>query len=260
MSIKNPKILIVSLVLAVLSGCITTEYNVGTRKEDIMFYSSEKEVAMGRNISDYIKEEYEISQNPYYVERVSEIGQRLAGVCDRQAINYYFYAIEDKEGKEEKNAFSVPGGYIYIFESLLNDLNDDELAYVLAHEIGHVVSRHSIKRLQAAMGYNFLIIASGYADADPGFQRGLAFALAQIIMGFSREDEFNADELAVKYTQLAGFDPKAGVEVLEKFYEESKKEIRPISYFKTHPYPAQRIRNLKETLRMPLDVDDYLSF
>ena len=110
------------------------------------------------------------------------------------------------------------------------------------------------------MGYNFLVIASGYADADPGFQRGLAFALAQIIMGFSREDEFNADELAAKYTQLAGFDPKAGVEVLEKFYEESKKEIRPISYFKTHPYPAQRIRNLKETLRMPLDVDDYLSF
>jgi len=244
-----------------MSGCITTEYNVGTNEQDIYFYSTEKEVTMGRNISKQINEKFKISNNPYDIERVERISSRIVEVLDRQEISYYFYIIEeDDNGKSQVNAFALPGGYLYIFKELLDMLSDDELAFVLAHEAGHIVSRHSIKRLQAAMGYNLALIASAGVSKDPGFTQGLSFALAQIIVGYSREDELNADSLAVKYCQAAGFDPVAGFAALEKLYAENKKEIRPLSYFRTHPYIPQRVRQVKESLYIPLDVDDYINY
>lgn len=243
------------------TGCVHTEYNVGTHRQDIMFYSTEKEVVMGQTIAKEISKEMILSSDPNDIERVNRIGKRIAEVCDRKEINYYFYVIKgDKKGEfDDKNAFSVPGGYIYIYKALLDDLNDDELAFVLAHEIGHVVSRHSIKKLQAAMGYNLIILASGAASRDGRFTQGLSFALEQIMAAYSREDEFNADELAVKYAKALNYDPKAGIEVMEKLYKESKKKIYPISYFRTHPYTAQRIAHIREVLHLPLSVADYIN-
>jgi len=239
-----------------LVGCLTTEYNVGTHRQDIFFFSTAKEISLGQNIAKQIASEYKISENPYHIDRISRIGRKIAEVCDRQEINYYFYVIEKED---EKNAFALPGGYIYIFEELLEMLNDDELAYVLAHEVGHIVSRHIIKRLQAAMGYNLLMIAATQAPSDPEFVSGLSFALTQIFLGYSREDELNADELAIKYCKLTGIDPKAGITSLEKLYQEDKKTIRPLSYFRTHPYTANRIRHIKEVLYLPLSPEDYMN-
>ncbi|MCK9573698.1 MAG: M48 family metalloprotease [Candidatus Omnitrophica bacterium] len=244
-----------------IAGCVSTEYNVGTHRQDIIFYSTEKEIAMGQVISKEVAKEMRISNNPHDIERINKIGKKIVEVCDRKEISYYFYVItgDEKGDTEDKNAFSVPGGYIYVYKALLDDLNDDELAFVLAHEIGHVVSRHVIKKLQAAMGYNLLILASGAASHDGQFTQGVSFALAQIMAAYSREDEFNADEIAVKYTHALGFDPKAGINVMEKLYKENKKRIYPISYFRTHPYTAQRIAHIKETLHLPLDVADYIN-
>jgi len=249
------------LLLTILfSGCMTSEYNVGTHTQDTMFYSTAREVAMGRNIHKKIAEDFKISNNPYDIERVDEISKRLVEVIDRRELSYYFYIIEeDNEGKKEINAFSLPGGYNYIFKDLIDILDDDELAFVLAHEVGHIVSRHHMKRLQSAMGYNFLLAASGAATRDPEFVQGLSFALGQMMVAWSRADELNADSLAVKYCKQAGFDPLAGIRAQEKLYAEGKKKIRPFSYFRTHPYHAQRIRAIKETLQMPLTVDDYIN-
>ncbi len=247
--------------ILLLSGCVTTEYNVGTRKQDIYFYSTEREVVMGRNIARKIAKEFEISNNPYDIERVNRLAKEILTVVDRKELNYYFYVIDkDQEGKSQVNAFSLPGGYVYIFKGLLDILDDDDqISFILAHEISHIVSRHHMKRLQAAMGYNLLAIASAAAKTSPEFNNGLSFALAQILMGYSRQDEHNSDELAVKYCKLIGVKPTAGIEVLEKLYQEGKKTIRPLTYFRTHPYPAQRIRHIKEALHLPLDVDDYLN-
>lgn len=242
-------------------GCVSSEYNVATHKQDIYFFSTDKEVSMGQNIAKKISKEFQISRNPYDIERLDRVAQKLMKVVDRKEISYYFYIIEeDDKGKREVNAFCLPGGYVYIFKDLLDLLEgDDELAYVLAHEMGHIVSRHHIKRLQAAMGYNLLMIASTQAPSDPDFTSGLSFALAQLMVGWSREDELKADELATKYCISAGFDPTAGINVLEKLYKEGKKKIRPFSYFRTHPYTSDRIRHIKHTLQLPLSVDDYMN-
>ncbi|MFH1504262.1 MAG: M48 family metalloprotease [Candidatus Omnitrophota bacterium] len=243
-----------------LCGCYTTEYNTAAHSQNVFFYSTDREVAMGQNIARKISEEFKLSANSNDIERVNAAAEKITKFIDRQEINYYFYIIEkDQEGKSQINAFSVPGGYIYIFKELLDLLDEEELAFVLAHEAGHIASRHQIKRLQAAMGYNLLMAASTTVDAGPEFSRGLSFALVQLLSAYSREDEFNADGQAVRYCKAAGFDPKAGIEVLEKLYKEGKKKIRPISYFRTHPYTAQRIRQIKEILHLPLDVEDYIN-
>ena len=249
------------IFLFFLTGCVTTEYNVGTHKQDVMFYSSEKEIAMGRNIAKQISQEFKLSNSPYDLERISKISEKIVEVVDREAVTYYFYVIEeDSESKSSVNAFSLPGGYIYIFKELMDLLDDDELAFVLSHEVGHVVSRHHIKRLQAAIGYNFLMAASAAASRDANFNQGLSYALAQIMMGYSREDEFNADMLAAKYCEEAGFDAASGIGVMEKLYRESKDKIRPYSYLRSHPYHSQRIGHLKEAIGLPLDVDDYINY
>lgn len=252
--------LLCSVFCLLFTGCITTEYNVGSHTQDTFFYSSEREAAMGRNIHRKIAKEFTLSKNPYDLQRLDAIAKKIAAVADRKEFGYNFYIIEkDSEEKEEVNAFSLPGGYVYIFKKLFDLLNDDELAFVVAHEVGHIVSRHHIKRLQAAMGYNLVLIASAAVASDPGFSQGVSLALAQLLAAYSREDEFNADELAAKYSQAAGFDSSAGISLLEKLYAQEKKKITPLSYFRTHPYHAQRIRHIKETLRLPLSVDDYIN-
>ncbi|MCF7908036.1 MAG: M48 family metalloprotease [Candidatus Omnitrophica bacterium] len=216
---------------------------------------------MGRNIAKKISEEFKISKNPLDIKRLQNIASKITEYTDRKEISYYFYIIEeDDKAKSQINAFALPGGYVYVFKELFDLLDDDQLAFVLGHEIAHIVSRHSIKRLQAAMGYNLLVVASAGATRNARFTQGLSFALAQILTGYSRDDELNADEVAVKYCRLAGFNPIAGIEVQEKLYQENKKKIRPLSYFKTHPYTDQRIRRIKEVLRLPLGVDDYINY
>lgn len=248
-------------LMLIFSGCVTTEYNPATQRQDIFFISAEREINMGRNLARQVAQQFEISANPEDIARIKEVAQRLVPVSDRQELNYYFYVVSPKEQKEEViNAFCLPGGYIYIFKDLLDLLDQDQLAFVLAHEMGHIVARHHIKRLQAAMGYNLLLIGSTAASADADFTRGLSFALSQIFAAHSRLDEFEADSLAVKYTQKAGFNPKAGIEVLELLYQKSRKRIRPLSYFRTHPFPAERITQIKRNLRLPLSPHDYIYF
>lgn len=254
------KLFIFLLISIFITSCLTTEYNVATHKEDIFFYSTDKEVTLGQNLSRQISKELKISQNPSYIQRVNRVGKKIAQVCDRKELNYYFYVIAETK-KKDMNALSLPGGYVYITESLLKRLDtDDELAFVLAHEIGHLVARHSIKKLQAALGYNLLFLATIPAEKSPQFYQGLSFALAQIMAGYSRKDEFTADELAVKYTKLAGFNPYGGIKVLEKLYAyHKKKPASALSYFRTHPYIAQRIKHIKATAGLPLNISDYIN-
>ncbi|OQX88124.1 MAG: hypothetical protein B6D55_01040 [Candidatus Omnitrophica bacterium 4484_70.2] len=241
-----------------LSGCVTTEYDVATHRKDIFIYSTEKEIILGENLARHINKQVKLYNDPSSRKRINQIGEKIAEVCDRKELNYYFYIIN----KDEKNAFSLPGGYVYIYKGLWDILDsDDELAFVLAHEIGHIVARHHIKKLQAALGYNFLMLATTQVDTSPRFLEGLSFALRQIMSAYSREDEFLADELATKYIKLAGFEEKAGIKVLNKLYSLQKKEpLKPFSYFKTHPFTAQRIRHIKEVLKITLDISDYINF
>lgn len=250
--------LIISSGILFFSGCITTEYNPATHRQDIFFYSTEREIRLGRNLSRAVEKKYKLIKEPLLIKRINKIGKRIIEVCERKEINYSFYLIEGKE----KNAFSLPGGYVYLCKGLLDILeSDDEIGFVLAHEVAHIVARHSIKRLQASLGYNLLLLASSQVDSTGGLPQGLSLILATIMSGYSQEDEFLADKLALKYMKKAGYNPEAGIKVLEKLEKAGDKEPSSrLAYFRTHPYIFQRIRKAKEYLGLPLEVKDILNF
>ena len=190
-------------------------------------------------------------------KRVEDIGKKIVAVCDRKDIDYYFFIFDDKE----VNAVSLPGGFIYVNRGLIEKVSsDDELAGVLAHEIGHIVARHNIKRLQAIQGYSLLsaLIAGGTRSGDAAAAADIAFT--QLLLGYGREDELLADQLATRYLKNAGYDPKAMISFLEKMHEINKrKPLTAKSYFKTHPYVPDRVRIVKEELGEHMSFKDYIN-
>jgi len=238
-----------------LSGCYT-EYNIATGKEETLFYSTEKEVSLGDALSREFEKKYKPLADVVSQERVEKIGERIAQVCDRKELIYHFKAVDDKE----INALSLPGGYVYINKGLLDKVkNDDELAGVIAHEVGHIVAKHSVKKLQAMWGYTFLNILASQAT-NPDFAEGADLAFLQIFLGYSREDENLADKLAVKYTKKSGYNPQGIVSFLETLKAAHQKEPdRPFSYWRTHPYISQRIALVKQEVSGKMDFKDYLN-
>jgi len=240
-----------------LVGC-STEYNVVTGKEESYYYSTDKEVQMGQSIAREVEKEYKLTEDPLIQKRVEDIGQKIVGVCDRKDIDYHFKVLED----DEINAVSLPGGFVYVNKGLIDKVaNDDELAAVLAHEVGHIVARHSIKKLQAIMGYSlFSILVAQVPKGRGGVGTAADAAFTELLLGYSRDDELLADQLAARYTKLAGYDPHGMIAFLEKLQDiNRRKPLMPKSYFKTHPYVPDRIRIVKQELGEKINFSDYIN-
>jgi len=240
----------------ILSGC-ASEYNIATGEEEIFYYSTDKEVQMGQAISRQVEKEYKLVDDPLIQKRVEDIGKKIASVCDRKDIDYYFKVLDD----EEINAVSLPGGFVYVNKGLIDKVaSDDELAGVLAHEVGHIVARHSIKKLQALQGYSILRILVAVAPQSGAVGNAADAAFTELLLGYAREDELLADQLGTRYTKLAGYDPHGMISFLEKLQEiNRRKPLMPKSYFKTHPYVPDRIRVVKQELGEAIEFKDYIN-
>jgi len=253
MIIKSLKSFLFLVFLLVLSGCATT-YNPATGRNEVIFINSASETVIGKGAAAQIAEKYKLIEKGDDLDRLNNIGDRVASVSDRDDIEYRFYLIDDKE----LNAFTVPGGHVYIFKGLYDKLDDDELAAVMAHEIGHVAARHIVKKMQAGLGYQLLstialIAYTSNADEDKRKQAGYAAyagatAFNLVSLGYSRKDEFQADELSVKYTDKAGFDPQGMIGALKKLDNQNKKGVSVPYILRSHPYIDQRIAHIEELI------------
>jgi len=239
-----------------LSGC-STEYNIVTGQQESYYYSTDKEVQMGQSISKQVENEYRGADDPLMQKRVEDIGKKIAAVSDRKDIDYHFMVLDE----DEVNAVSLPGGYVYINKGLVDKVdNDDELAAVLAHEVGHIVARHSIKKLQALQGYSILRILVAVAPSSGEVGAASDAAFTELLLGYSREDELLADQLGARYAKLAGYDPYAMITFLRKLQEINRRmPLQPKSYFRTHPYVPDRIRVVKQELGEGVDFNDYIN-
>lgn len=242
-----------------ISGC-ATEYNIVTKQEEVYFYSTDREVEIGRSIARQVqKKDDAFADDLLMQKRVQDIGRKIVNVCDRKDIDYHFMVLDD----EEVNAVSLPGGFIYINKGLVEKVaNDDELAGVIGHEVAHIVARHSIKKLQGQMAYSILRVlvatTSGGSSADATTAADVAYL--QIMTGYSREDELLADQLGARYAKLAGYDPHAMITFLERLQDINRR--RPLQakmYFKTHPYVPDRIRIVKQELGEQISFSDYIN-
>ena len=188
------------------------------------------------------------------LDRVERIGQRCAKASLRPTLLYKFHVIQSRE----INGFSLPGGHIYVTTALLRLANDNELASVLAHEVGHVVARHSLKTLKKSKEYDDIAKQLGELTGVAGdFGRDLGVGLGRMIgAGFltihSRDEEREADFLGVRTMPRAGFDPQGMVTMFQKLerVEEQNSDLLG-SLFSDHPDAGERIENTRyEIARM----------
>lgn len=249
------KFSIIFVLLLFITGC-AVEYDLATKQEQVYAISSQREVRMGHNLAKEVEKRFEKVADVNLQQRVQDLGQRVVSVSDRKDITYYFKVLNN----DEANAFALPGGYVYIFSGLLKSIeNDSEIAAILGHEIAHIAARHTIKRLQASLGYDvFMLIAINNAP-DAQTVSKINAGINELALAYSRTDEMDADRLAARYIKKAGFTPEAVLTFLEKLKTMKWDEPLRKHYLRTHPYLDDRIRVVKEELFGVFDFKDYIN-
>lgn len=252
------------LLVAILSGCVTSQYSIPSQRQEYTFTTTEREVELGRRLAKHVDAELTVVADETVQDRVRSIGQRLAEICDRKELVYHFAVVADAE----VNAFSLPGGYVYVNEGLIKrTASDDELAAVIAHEIAHIAARHAVRRYESGLGAQLVHLVSLVASGDARAVQGVSVAMQVAQLSYARQDELEADQLAVRYLKAAGFDPKGALSFLERlqeirFTEQPRYLPRGVTrpqYGMTHPFIPDRLRVVKEELFGVADYVDYLN-
>ncbi|HMX42016.1 MAG TPA: M48 family metallopeptidase, partial [Saprospiraceae bacterium] len=216
--------------------------------------STEQEIAMGlQSAPQMIAEMGGEVRGTQHDDLVRRVGQRLVESTDASKTVYNgqfeFHLLADQQ---TINAFALPGGQVFITAALYSRLkNEDQLAGVLGHEIGHVVARHSAQRLAQMELAQGLTGAVSMATYDPSNPNGgyLAQMVANMLtMKYGRDQELQSDDLGVRFMIQAGYDPEQLVEVMEILKQASGPNRVP-EFQSTHPDPDNRKEKILEAIQ-----------
>lgn len=186
---------------------------------------------------------------------VARVGERVAaaaglpGQCTFTLIN-----------SDVVNAFAVPGCYIYVTRGLLSIANsEDELAFVLGHEVGHVAANHSAQRQSRSVLSGLGALAVGVLTGSGELAQLAAQGAQLYTLRFSRTQEFQSDDLGVRYMVRAGYDPRAGADMLQQLIRDDELRARTRGregagettpeWARTHPLTGNRVGRVVEQAR-----------
>jgi predicted Zn-dependent protease len=215
-------------------------------------FSDEEEMAMGSKAAAQTEKQLRILEDKLLETYLDHVGQKLAQASRRPQLQYHFKVVD----KSSVNAFSLPGGYVYVNRGLLDFVeNESELAGVLGHEIGHVVAYHSMNDVARRMLVDRLM----YEGKRAGFlndqqvqdvlQRYGGPILLFVDRKFSREEESEADLLGLYNTLRAGWDPEGLVSFLTRLRKFSANPDLVQSLLLKHPLPLERVQALRNELQ-----------
>lgn len=228
----------------------------------------QQEVEFGKQIVAEIEKHYKFITDPELVERVNRIGQILAEIARQtptQArygesgpapFQYTFRIIDEKD----VNAFSVPGGFIFVNKGLLDFVSsDDELAAVLAHEIAHAAHRHVMKLMRddAKVQQSVLLPAllAGVFGRLPaqdfaGLMTGAQLYRIARVSSFSQEAETDSDLTALELLRRSPYNPVGLLVFMERLAAEERKRPQiDWGIFRTHPITRDRVETLRRALQ-----------
>ena len=221
--------------------------NVGCSKGMGNWYSLEKQIALGKQISQQVESQSKIITDPVVSEYINRLGQNLVRNSDSQ-VPFTIKVIDS----DDINAFALPGGFFYVNSGLIMAAdNEAELAGVMAHEIGHVAACHAAREQSRANLMQMMTIPLIFVGGPIGYAayEGAGLAVPLTFLKFSRGFEAQADYLGVQYMYKAGYDPAAFVSFFEKIQVEEKRKPGTISKaFSTHPQTPDRIEKTQEEI------------
>ncbi len=222
---------------------------------------------LGKDYAADVEREMKVVSDPAVVERVVRVGGELAAIANKVEVpatygtseiyqfKYQFKVVEDKD----VNAFSLPGGYIYVNTGLLDMVaSDDELAGVLAHEIAHAAHHHMVQLLKKSSSvdkYVALIALAGILGNVRSRDLSNLLLGAQVmkigkISGYTQEAERDADRTAVAYMARSKYNPEGMLSFMKKL--EAKHDESPglpLGIFQTHPAPYRRVTSIAKAMR-----------
>jgi len=185
----------------------------------------------------------------YIVQRyVQRLGQRIVAHLDHPEFPYQFSVVQEPH----LNAFSLPGGYIYVHSGLLLRISsEDELAGVLGHEIAHVQGHHAMRQQQDTKWTTYAgLAAMALAILNPVLAAGASSAAAMTQLNYQRQLEEEADYRGLQYLRQAGFDPYGMPRFLKKMWAEEQLNAANVPpYFRSHPLSEERLSYIERTLR-----------
>jgi predicted Zn-dependent protease len=197
--------------------------------------SVEDEEKIAEVLTDVIFSDMEEIESEAVNSALTVIAYRLTNSLDSQAYTYKFHAVHNSQ----VNAFATLGGHIYIFSGLIKMTESpEELAAVIAHEMGHVEERHVIDKMTREYGITLLI--SMLSGGDPSvLAEILDFSVTKV---FSRHQEAEADYFGLHLLDNAGIQPKNMAEVFTKLKREVGMNSIP-RFLQSHPDIDSRIAN-----------------
>jgi predicted Zn-dependent protease len=204
--------------------------------------SQQQEVEVGAQQAQQVNAQQPNVQDPVVNRYLNILGDSLAHVTSRADLDWHFYMVNTNDF----NAFALPGGYIYVNRGVAerSDMMD-QFASVIAHEIGHVVLRHSVKQMEQMQGANLGVtvacVLTNVCNSGIG-QAGINVAGQAIFAKFSRDDEAQADAAGVQELVRAGINPNGMPEMFEKLLAERKTKPTGLdAWFTDHPLEEDRV-------------------
>ncbi|MDD3445673.1 MAG: M48 family metallopeptidase [Zavarzinia sp.] len=234
-----------------LGGCVAVGRNLAPGDDELN--------RMGLQAWSQLKTKEKVSTSAKGRSRVNGVARRVVDASGLgRSYNWEFALFDDPQ----INAFALPGGKIGVYQGLLNlATKDTELAAVLGHEVTHVQRRHAAQRIGAQRAGQLGVSLAQIGLAAGGVQQsdqiaGLIGAGVSygVILPFSRDQEYEADEGGLVTMARAGYDPNGAVSLWQKMAAANARNGRPLEFASTHPSDANRIRRLQERIPgvMPL--------
>lgn len=256
----SPKILIALAVAAftLFKYFSNSQENEVTGETQHISLSPDQEIAMGLQSAPQMAQEFGgLSTDAQATAMVKQTGRKIVANSDasRTPYQYDFHLLGDPN---TVNAFALPGGQVFITEALFmrlttdgKSLDQDMLAGVLGHEVGHVVARHSAEKLAQMELAQGLTGAVTMATYDPGSANSGAYiaqSVANMVqLKYGRGQELQSDELGVRFMLQAGYDPEKLIQVMEVLKQASGPSQVP-EFQSSHPDPGNRQEHIRAAI------------
>ncbi len=250
-----------------ITGCAT---NAETGARQLLLVGEGQLNQMAAASWDDAKQKTPVSKDPRYTNRLRNIGGRISRGANKEN-EAWDYEVFDQD---TKNAFVLPGNRVGFYKGMMDFTdNDDQVAAIMGHEVGHVTGKHAAERVSTQMAGQLAVVGGTIVGASQMGKKcrsltgreasnceqsaarntqllngalGMGFQLG-ILMPFSRRHESQSDLLGAKYMHKAGYDAHQAVKLWEKMAENSPN--RQPEFLSTHPDPSRRARDLHNYIR-----------